>query len=63
MEHQTVSPGGAYDASVTPDVGGLRRRVNFALKTDPMQEDRATEIKIFSVARPHMRAFHYSWLS
>ncbi|RLN96865.1 hypothetical protein BBJ28_00012493 [Nothophytophthora sp. Chile5] len=40
-----------------------QRRTNFPIKTDPLQDDKATEIKLFSVARPHMRAFHYSWLS
>ncbi|KAG3019165.1 hypothetical protein PC121_g11373 [Phytophthora cactorum] len=25
--------------------------------------DKATEIRLFSFQRPHMRAFHYSWLS
>jgi len=32
-------------------------------KVDPSQDDKATEIKMCSVARPHMRAFHCSWLS
>lgn len=35
----------------------------YHVKVDPNQEDRATEIKIFSFARPHMRAFHCSWWS
>ncbi|GMF28726.1 unnamed protein product [Phytophthora lilii] len=59
--------GGAYHVELqTPhdaEVGGFRRRTDFDLKTDPEQADRATEIKLFSVARPHMRAFHFSWLS
>ncbi|KAH7468801.1 hypothetical protein PRIC1_010107 [Phytophthora ramorum] len=45
------------------EAGGFRRRTNFDIKTDPEQADRATEIKLFSAARPHMRAFHFSWLS
>jgi len=28
---------------------------------DPDQDDKATEIKLCSFARPHMRAFHLSW--
>ncbi|ETI35412.1 hypothetical protein F441_18121 [Phytophthora nicotianae CJ01A1] len=48
---------------------GFHHRVNssnrpsFALFTDPLQADRATEIRLFSFARPHMRAFHFAWLS
>ncbi|KAG2771860.1 hypothetical protein PC129_g21200 [Phytophthora cactorum] len=38
-------------------------RPSFALFTDPLQADRATEIRLFSFARPHMRAFHFAWLS
>ncbi|XP_076922336.1 high affinity nitrate transporter 2.4-like [Bidens hawaiensis] len=33
----------------------------FALSVD--SENKATKMKIFSVAQPHMRAFHLSWLS
>jgi NNP family nitrate/nitrite transporter-like MFS transporter len=29
---------------------------------DPAQDDKATEIKLLSFARPHMRAFHCSWM-
>ena len=35
----------------------------FALKVDPEQNWKAEELKIFSFARPHMRAFHCSWWS
>jgi NNP family nitrate/nitrite transporter-like MFS transporter len=33
------------------------------VKVDPDQDDRATEIKLCSFARPHMRAFHCAWWS
>ena len=33
----------------------------YALTVDPDQEDKATQLKLCSFARPHMRAFHYSW--
>jgi NNP family nitrate/nitrite transporter-like MFS transporter len=33
----------------------------YSIKTDPDQDDKATEIKLCSFARPHMRAFHCSW--
>jgi len=35
----------------------------FALQVDPQQQYKAKELKICSFARPHMRAFHYSWWS
>lgn len=35
----------------------------YAVKTDPDQDDKCTELKIRSFGRPHMRAFHYSWWS
>ncbi|KAF1319026.1 Sporangia induced major facilitator superfamily, partial [Globisporangium splendens] len=41
----------------------FQRRYDFPIATDPMQEDRATEIKLLSFQRPHMRAFHFAWLS
>lgn len=33
----------------------------YSVDVDPDQDDKATEIKLTSFARPHMRAFHYSW--
>ena len=33
----------------------------YALKVDEQQDDKAIEIKLCSLARPHMRAFHCSW--
>ncbi|KAJ8554898.1 hypothetical protein ON010_g9586 [Phytophthora cinnamomi] len=38
-------------------------RESFDISTDPLQADKATEIRLFSFSRPHMRAFHYSWIS
>ena len=35
---------------------------SYSLAVDPNQDDRASEIKLLSFARPHMRAFHCSWL-
>ena len=34
-----------------------------AMPVDPQQGFKATEIQLFSFARPHMRAFHFAWLS
>ncbi|KAL3664970.1 hypothetical protein V7S43_010145 [Phytophthora oleae] len=39
------------------------RQFSYDICTDPQQGDKATEIRLFSFQRPHMRAFHYSWLS
>ena len=39
----------------------VKKYQSYALKVDPEQDDRATEIKLCSFARPHMRAFHCSW--
>jgi len=33
----------------------------YALNTDPIDSDKATEIKMLDFSRPHMRAFHFSW--
>ena len=35
----------------------------YACRVDQSQEDSSVEIAIFSMARPHMRAFHYAWLT
>ena len=33
----------------------------YKIRTDPRQHDKATEIILCSIQRPHMRAFHASW--
>jgi NNP family nitrate/nitrite transporter-like MFS transporter len=33
----------------------------YQINVDPDQDDKATEIKLCSFARPHMRSFHCSW--
>lgn len=35
----------------------------YACRVDQTQDDRAVEIPVFSMARPHMRAFHFAWIS
>jgi len=40
----------------------LKKYKTYDIKVDPDQDDRASEIKICSIARPHMRAFHCSWI-
>jgi NNP family nitrate/nitrite transporter-like MFS transporter len=39
----------------------IKKYSTYSVSVDPAQDDRATEIKMCSFARPHMRAFHYSW--
>lgn len=34
----------------------------YYIAVDPNQDDKATEIKLLSFKRPHMRAFHFSWM-
>lgn len=35
----------------------------YYVNVDPDQDDRATEIRMFSFKRPHMRAFHCAWFA
>jgi hypothetical protein len=35
----------------------------YACRVDQRQEDRSVEITVFSLARPHMRAFHSAWFA
>jgi len=39
----------------------VKKYQTYYIKVDPDQDDKATEIKLCSFARPHMRAFHCSW--
>ena len=36
---------------------------SYRLRVDHSVNDRATELKLFQLARPHMRAFHCAWFS
>lgn len=40
---------------------GTSKYATYGVKVDPDQDDKATEIKLLSFQRPHMRAFHCSW--
>ncbi|RLN96864.1 hypothetical protein BBJ28_00012496 [Nothophytophthora sp. Chile5] len=46
-----------------PNTLPVASRRSFEISVDPMQNDKATEIRLFTFQRPHMRAFHYAWLS
>jgi len=39
----------------------LKKYKTYGINVDENQDDRATEIKLCSFSRPHMRAFHCSW--
>lgn len=45
----------------TSSVVSVSKFESYDLKIDPSQGDRASEIKLCSFKRPHMRAFHYAW--
>jgi len=38
-----------------------KKYAEYSVNVDPAQDDKASEIKLCSFARPHMRAFHFSW--
>ena len=40
----------------------IKKYQTYHLNVDPSQDDKATEIKLLSFKRPHMRAFHCSWM-
>ena len=37
--------------------------VTYACRVDQRQEDRSVEIAVFTLERPHMRAFHFAWFA
>lgn len=69
-EGQTSESDGQAESADVPvidmhvDVGGpndWKKYSSYSLEVDPKQDDRATEIVLFSLARPHMRSFHCAW--
>ena len=38
-----------------------KKYAEYSVNVDPAQDDKASEIKLCSFARPHMRAFHFAW--
>ena len=40
----------------------IKKYSTYYVNVDPDQDDKATEIKLLSFKRPHMRAFHCSWM-
>jgi NNP family nitrate/nitrite transporter-like MFS transporter len=47
----------------TDDEDDKALAARFDLPVDPDQGFKASELKLLSLKRPHMRAFHYSWWS
>jgi NNP family nitrate/nitrite transporter-like MFS transporter len=48
--------------SNSQNTSGYSRYSTYSIKTDPDNDDKATEIKLCNFSRPHMRAFHFSWM-
>lgn len=40
----------------------VKKYSQYYVNVDPDQDDKSTEIKLLSFKRPHMRAFHCSWM-
>jgi hypothetical protein len=58
-QNQSQIIGSNYDHTASAD----SKYECYAIRVDQAQEDRAVEIALFSTARPHMRAFHFAWIS
>ncbi|CAB9501443.1 affinity nitrate transporter 2 [Seminavis robusta] len=56
-ERESIAGSEASGLSTASSVVGSR----YKIQTDPRQHDKATEIILCSIERPHMRAFHASW--
>lgn len=41
----------------------MKKYQTYDCRVDPDQDDKASEIKLCSFKRPHMRAFHFAWWS
>jgi len=49
-------------SSVPSGQAEIKKFDTYYLNVDPDQDDKGTEIKLLSFKRPHMRAFHCSWM-
>jgi NNP family nitrate/nitrite transporter-like MFS transporter len=49
-------------SSVPSGQAEIKKYQTYYVNVDPNQDDKATEIKLTSFKRPHMRAFHFSWM-
>uniref|UniRef100_A0A7S2V099 Major facilitator superfamily (MFS) profile domain-containing protein n=1 Tax=Fibrocapsa japonica TaxID=94617 RepID=A0A7S2V099_9STRA len=48
--------------ATTRDTESGEIQCQYDLKVDPLQDDKATELKICSFTQPHMRSFHLAWI-
>jgi NNP family nitrate/nitrite transporter-like MFS transporter len=49
-------------AEVASGAAEIKKYDTYYVNVDPDQDDKGTEIKLLSFKRPHMRAFHCSWM-
>jgi len=49
-------------SSVPSGQAEIKKYDTYYVNVDPDQDDKSTEIKLLSFKRPHMRAFHCSWM-
>lgn len=61
VELADTNPAPDQSSAAAKDIDEDEAAPQYALSVDPNQDDKASELKICSFARPHMRAFHYSW--
>lgn len=63
VDHSSSKGEEVYDNSIDEqnmEAGG-NKFGELRIKIDPSQDGKASEIRLCSVERPHMRAFHYAW--
>jgi NNP family nitrate/nitrite transporter-like MFS transporter len=51
-----------YDLAAQDKAPGYSRFATYDLDVDPKNDDKAVEILLCNFSRPHMRAFHFSWM-
>lgn len=61
---ECTTPRNEYYVEVSPvSTKPVMFRRKYAVPVDPNADDKATKLQLCSFARPHMRAFHLSWIS
>ena len=62
-DNQDNSKGAASSSFYTRTGAPDSQFREYCIDVDPTQGDRGADIPLFSAARPHMRAFHFAWMS